>query len=454
MRKIVYIFTGMAVLFFCASSYSGEFIDLTKKADTASDDETKIENYTKAVAAWKSSDTTEALAETYSARGDAYYSMGLKHTDKAVEIVDRIGAHDSESQDELYKSKQDYAKAAEDYDEAVKLGSNKSCLYRNRGSVYYYLGDKKKAVKYFDKSMELNPNDHAAYHGRGRAYLSLGKKELADADFTKAKELDPENWRKSGKELADRKDYQGAINALTKAIELKPDYYEAYRDRGSVYMSDASIDKAVQDLTKAIELNPSKPDAYISRGTAYDRKDTYDKAIEDFTKAIELQPDYFFVRYKRGVTHYSMGLYEKAIDDYTKALELGGKEAGYVYKFRKWAYDKYSPQFLETCHKSRQQKYNEITEDMRKLYIQAGALAEEKRYGDATLKYRQALEQGIWFADARYNLANIYAAMKDYEGAILQMKCYMEFAPDEAGERSGKDAIYGWETKSALQTSD
>ncbi len=115
----------------------------------------------------------------------------------------------------------------------------------------------------------------------------------------------------------------------------------------------------------------------------------------------------------------------------------------------KKAYEKYGPELLEACAKTKSQKYNEPTEEMRKLAVRGDALAGDKRYGEAIAKYQQALELGVWYAAARYNMAQTYAAVKDYDGAILHMKCYLEFAPDEAGAREGRDAIYGWEAQSA-----
>lgn len=44
-----------------------------------------------------------------------------------------------------------------------------------------------------------------------------------------------EDWLKTGNEFYQQGNYQNAIEAYTKAIELNPDYATAYNNRGFVF---------------------------------------------------------------------------------------------------------------------------------------------------------------------------------------------------------------------------
>ena len=57
--------------------------------------------------------------------------------------------------------------------------------------------------------------------------------------------------------------YRDAIRDFTKAIELYPNYFEAFFNRGFSKGALDDIEEAIKDLTKAIELNSEYAEAYI-----------------------------------------------------------------------------------------------------------------------------------------------------------------------------------------------
>ena len=95
-----------------------------------------------------------------------------------------------------------------------------------------------------------------------------------------------------GVTYANKGDYDCAIQAFTKAMELNPDLAMAYSNRGGAYRDKGDYDRAIEDCTKAIALNPDLAMAYNNRGVAYYKKRDYDRAIVDYTKAIELKPGF------------------------------------------------------------------------------------------------------------------------------------------------------------------
>ena len=66
-------------------------------------------------------------------------------------------------------------------------------------------------------------------------------------------------------------DFEGALEAYNRAIELDPEYARAYNNRGTVYsrMYPPDHARALKDYTRAIELDPDFPDVYNNRGNAY-----------------------------------------------------------------------------------------------------------------------------------------------------------------------------------------
>jgi tetratricopeptide (TPR) repeat protein len=81
---------------------------------------------------------------------------------------------------------------------------------------------------------------------------------------------------------------------------LKPDYAEAYNDRGFAYYLKGDAEHAIGDYTRAIELRPNYPKAYNSRGVAY-MANGYGaaKSVPDFDRAIALKPDFRYAYINR-----------------------------------------------------------------------------------------------------------------------------------------------------------
>ena len=131
-----------------------------------------------------------------------------------------------------------------------------------------------------------------------------------------------------------------AVEAYTHAIELKPNYSNAYSNRGAAYIAKEKTESAIADINKAIELRPDFPNAYNNRGITFSLKGDVGRAIEDYTEAIELKPDFAIAYLNRGVAYVLKGKTGLAINDFNKAIELkpNGADAYYnrgrVYKIK------------------------------------------------------------------------------------------------------------------------
>lgn len=176
-----------------------------------------------------------------------------------------------------------------------------------------------------------------------------------------------------GNAYLDQEQWDEAIAEYTKAIELNPEFADAYANRAVAYNEKGDYyELAILDCEKAVELEPlvkldsSLAQAYVQRGNfnaqfidggcnydeSYeDDKKDLDKAVSDFTRAIELAPrlaeaykgraDCYidFYECKEDLDFYATDYYKTAIEDYSMAIVLDPMNAAY-YKSRAWAYDR------------------------------------------------------------------------------------------------------------------
>lgn len=80
-------------------------------------------------------------------------------------------------------------------------------------------------------------------------------------------------------------EFKKAEETLTKAIKYDKNNYEAYYYRGCARVNAVKYDEAIADFEKAVELKPDYADAYFNLGRTYYMKHDEDKACEYYKLA-------------------------------------------------------------------------------------------------------------------------------------------------------------------------
>lgn len=131
----------------------------------------------------------------------------------------------------------------------------------------------------------------------------------------------------NGAEPLDEQDYSKTVYDTTKAIELYPEYLEAYARRSMAYDALGKTAKALEDFKKATELEPENASAYQVRGDLLASKKQIDKALADYNKALELSPSDPETLFKRGQLYSNVKDFDKARPDFAAACEKGHEKA-------------------------------------------------------------------------------------------------------------------------------
>ena len=82
-----------------------------------------------------------------------------------------------------------------------------------------------------------------------------------------------------------------SISVYDRTISLKPDFVEAYNNRGNAKQKQGQYEDALADYDEAIRLRPDYAKAYHNRGAAKDALDRIDEARQDFKNARDLAQD-------------------------------------------------------------------------------------------------------------------------------------------------------------------
>ena len=74
-----------------------------------------------------------------------------------------------------------------------------------------------------------------------------------------------------------------------------------------------NLEHKIANLTQKIQLNPNDYYAYTNRGLAYNNLKQYERAIQDLNKAIQINPNYDYAYINRGLSYHYLGQDENKI---------------------------------------------------------------------------------------------------------------------------------------------
>lgn len=119
-----------------------------------------------------------------------------------------------------------------------------------------------------------------------------------------------------------RRDYQNAVNSYTNAINIQPNFAEAYNNRGNAYVQLQNYSQALQDLQNAARLNSVDSRIYNNLGNVYLMQQNYNSAIKAYSQAINLNSNLFTAYFNRALAYSYLGQFKNALPDAKRAMKL------------------------------------------------------------------------------------------------------------------------------------
>lgn len=268
---------------------------------------------------------------------------------------------------------------------------------------------------YFQKAVRLMPERLDAYFQKA---LALDHQRQYGDNITFIKEVILENpelqenenslnnvYYLLGNSYEKQEDYENAAKCYEKAIEIKPDNSDYYRDYAIALAYTGEMDKAQKALDTARRQGLDSVEIdYVQGEILYNNQD-FQGAKEIFLTCMEkAQNDYVKMR--------ACIMTCKCID----ALEDG--VGGYDEKI----------QLLEKARKELPTEYNiGVLETLGQLYSDMGNdTGDVAYYTKAAEVFKQIQKQGMGSYDTDYNLVVLYQSMEKYEEASALLKEMLE----------------------------
>ena len=180
---------------------------------------------------------------------------------KATEAI-RIALSLDETNDAVYRSagtlfmfRKDHKKAIDSLKKAISLNPNNADGYLFLGAILIYSDELEKAVENINKAFRLNPLPPARYHfWLGFAYQNSRQFDKAIEAYSKSIELDPDYWLpRIGivvvyGHIGDKKKAQDAI---LEVLRIRPDFIASQFLKTQPYINETTRDFIGEGLSKA-----------------------------------------------------------------------------------------------------------------------------------------------------------------------------------------------------------
>lgn len=238
------------------------------------------------------------------------YNISVTIDGKVRDQANNFRTHPGDAQNLPFDLKATAAQA-QDMQKAVATGTltqeQERSMTKEQKEAY------EKNVKAKEAQMAKNKALNDAYNA-GKTAVEAKQWDAAIESLTKAAELDPTQgavWTQLadayvGKAQATPPEsaafYDKAFEAYKKAIEINPSDAGLYNNYALNLAKDKKLDEAKANLAKAAELDP--PGAgkyYYNLGALLVNSGQNDAALDEFKKAIDADPEYADAQYQYGV---------------------------------------------------------------------------------------------------------------------------------------------------------
>jgi tetratricopeptide (TPR) repeat protein len=204
-----------------------------------------------------------------------------------------------------------------------------NCLLR-KAEIDIVLGNYNFAREHLNQALQQNEFNAEAYYIRGRMYKALKDTNLAASSYKTAIEVDPNYYNayvEVGLLYANQKS-ELAKEYYNSAIELRPKSVEALYNKGMFlqetgHKNPQRYREAFACYDSIIKIDPRFAAAYFNKGYIYlEYLNKYDSASYQFTNAIGVHPAYYQAYYNRGLCNESLNKPKDAEADYRAALSI------------------------------------------------------------------------------------------------------------------------------------
>ncbi|MEG4455093.1 tetratricopeptide repeat protein [Microcoleus sp. N9_A1] len=237
--------------------------------------------------------------------------ISLDNFKKPSAIMNQESADYFQKRAEFYLEQGKLGDAVAACEQALKHTPDFAPAYKTLGKISEVQGNLAKAKQWYTKALELQPNFPEVYTNLATLYAQEKNWNLALVCYQKSTfvpmkntvithnnipgvlALNPDDievYIQGAESFYAQRKFEQAATACQRVIQVKPDA-RVYKIWGNARQAQGKVDEAKNCYAKAIEIDPDFAEAYTNLGTLYAQEQQWQSAIAFYQKAIALQPN-------------------------------------------------------------------------------------------------------------------------------------------------------------------
>jgi tetratricopeptide (TPR) repeat protein len=264
------------------------------------------------------------------------------------------------------------------------------------------------------QALALDPGHADTLHLMGLLSLEQSQFDQAVEWLSRAIRRDPKPLYLTslGTTLLKQGRREEAVQVFDKAVQLKPDEAELWRNLGNALVEASRPSDAIVSFQQAVKLDPRNFDAAHKTALLLYQAERYEEALAYFNLSEELQRDHFPTIYMRALTLQNLKRFEAALADNRRAMALDPANADACHNAGNVLRALFRHEEAVACYdRSLALRPNFAPT----LGNKAVALAELRRFEEAIATYRQTLAADPGHAVSEWNLGLLQLLLGDFE---------------------------------------
>ncbi|RLC52805.1 MAG: hypothetical protein DRZ79_00545 [Candidatus Cloacimonadota bacterium] len=217
-----------------------------------------------------------------------------------------------------------YSAAEESFKRVIEIDAKNVEAYFYLGLINFINKNYEDSKNYYLKGLEIEPENKDLLNYLSNTYVKLDDYDAAIECLEKItdKEDDKTIWMKLGKLSEENEDFEKAVEAYQKAIELDEDFVEAYAALGSLLYEESEFEEAIPYLEKATKAFPESDELQNKLAKCYKQTGKLEDAIKQYQSLIADDPNNIKAYMNLANAYTASEQYQQALDTAFKLKEI------------------------------------------------------------------------------------------------------------------------------------